>query len=78
MALFKYLGEPLRRSLVKVYGPSDKIKIPMQDGTWNELPAPSRRGWRANDILSKDGSSYNFTDERALRCLRADPRFEEI
>jgi hypothetical protein len=67
MAEFKYLGEP-PRSYVENYGPTNEIKVPKQNGTW--------------DVLTKVGGfpvdPVNFTDERSLRTLRTDSRFEEV
>lgn len=72
MAQFKYLGEP-KPSYVLEMGPSLEFRIPMQDGSRLVLKAPDQqRGWVKGDVLP------DITDERAVRMLRADTRFEEV
>jgi hypothetical protein len=78
MAQFKYLGEPPRPGLVKQMGQTLMIRVPMKDGRMEEFPAPDASGWKAGDVISKDGVPYDFTDERSIRCLRADIRYEEV
>jgi len=72
MATFKYKGE-LPNPVVLEMGKTMTICIPQQDGSKVELTAPTEAGWQDGDELPHD-----FTDARALRILRSDPRFEEI
>jgi hypothetical protein len=72
MAKFKYLGEP-KPEFVDEMGPSLEFRIPKKDGTRLVLTAADpARGWIAGDILP------DITDERSVRVLRADARFEEV
>lgn len=76
MAEFKYLGEPAR-SYVQSYGPTNEIKVPKNDGTWDVLTKAG--GFPIDQIITDDGGDpINFTDERSLRTLRTDTRFEEV
>lgn len=73
MALFKYLGE-VKRDYVVAYGPTKIIRVPCKDGSVLEFVADDPDvGWLPGETLPHD-----FDDERALRVLRADPRFEEV
>ena len=72
MARFKYLGEP-KPDYVLEMGPSLEFRIPKKDGTKLVIPAADpERGWCPGDVLPE------ITDERSVRVLRADARFEEI
>ena len=71
MARFKYLGEPAY-SFVDVIGQTTQIKIKKQDGTTVTLTGPP-----GGFVIGADIGA-NITDERALRTIRADIRFEEI
>ena len=73
MATFKYLGEVARPGLVATYGPTSKITIRKKDGTKLELtPVEPATELEPNVYITPD-----VTDERALRALQADPRFQE-
>jgi hypothetical protein len=73
VAFFKYKGEPAR-NFVTAQGPTLSIRVPLKDGSVQEFLAVDQvNGWQVNDQLPED-----FSDERALRALRADPRFEEV
>jgi hypothetical protein len=73
MARFRYLGEP-PRSYVTAYGPTILIKVQKKDGTQQTLtPVPPATSF----VIGQD-LGYNITDERSVRQLRADPRYEEI
>jgi len=75
MAQFKWLGEEMivpPRKWVLNYGPCEEIRVPMKDGTATVLKAPPG-GFPLNSIIP-----FDFKDERSLRVLRADPRFQEI
>lgn len=73
MARFRYRGEPAR-SFVAAMGPSTCLRFKPHDGSTLELrPTPPAVEFAIGDDLGQD-----FTDERVLRHLRADPRFEEI
>jgi hypothetical protein len=75
MAQFKWMGEERvvpPRKFVTTYGPCNQVRVPKQDGTYTVLDAPPG-GFPKNAALP-----FNFTDERSLLVMRADPRFEEI
>jgi hypothetical protein len=74
MAFFKYLGEPPRPGLVGSYGPTKSVRTPNKDGSWTQVDAPDP----AVGFVAGDTIPYDYTDERALRCMRADTRFEEL
>jgi hypothetical protein len=69
---FKYLGEPTRTGLA--LGPSLAFVFHNQDGTKTELRAPNQRTGFA---IGKD-IGVDVTDDRVIRHMQADPRFEEI
>jgi len=72
MARFKYIGEVVR-SWVVSYGPTLKFRFRLKDGTVHELNAPTSAGFVKGEDLGVE-----ITNERVLRHLRSDPRFEEI
>ena len=73
MAHFKYLGEPARQYVTE-YGPCLKIRLKNKNGTTSELtPVPP-----ATEFAVGADIGYDIVDERALRFLQCDPRFEEI
>jgi len=72
MARFKYLGEPQRTSSFVAYGPTSQIRIPKKDGTFQIVIGPP-----GGFVIGKDIGAV-VTDERALRTMRADTRFDEI
>jgi hypothetical protein len=79
MAQFKWLHEIDRPTLVVTYGPILQYKVPQKDGsTLTVLPADPVDGFETDETLADAGTPIDFTDERSLRCLRADPRVEEI
>jgi hypothetical protein len=74
MARFKYMGEVERPTSIKSYGPCKVIKIPQKDGSKMVLTAPNQEtGFPIGEDIGTD-----ITDERALRVMRADARFQEI
>ena len=74
MARFKYMGEPPRPQTVKKYGPCKTIKIPKKDGTTMVLQASDQEtGFPIGEDIGTD-----IEDERSLRVLRGDMRFQEI
>jgi hypothetical protein len=74
MARFKYMGEVERKSAIKDYGPCKVIKIPLKDGSKMILTAPDQEaGFPIGEDIGAD-----ITDERSLRVMRADARFQEI
>lgn len=73
MARFKYLGEPERAAVVE-YGPCTMIKLRKTDGTVAVLEPVSP----AIEFVVDEDIGYDITDERSLRYLRVDSRFEEI
>ncbi len=78
MPQFKWLGEQMiPREYVLSYGPTTVIKVPKKNGTWQELTKAG--GFPKDQIITDDaGDPVNFTDERSLRVLRADPRYQEV
>ena len=73
MARFKYLGEP-PRSWVKKYGPCLQIVVPEKNGdNRTYLPKPP-----ATDFPIGQDIGYDITDERSIRYLNADTRFQQI
>ena len=72
MARFKYLGEP-PRPFVKTYGDTHIITVHLKNGTVQELTPTAGDHF----VIGAD-IGYDITDERALRTLRADSRFQEI
>lgn len=73
MARFKYMGE-LENNFVLQHGPCLQIKIPLKNGSKMILTAPNQSiGFPKNEDIG-----VNITDERSLRYLRADGRFQEI
>lgn len=73
MARFKYLGEPAK-SWLKTQGPLQEIRIPKKDGSSLVLtPVPPKTSFPIGEDIG-----YDITDDRALRCLRADTRYSEI
>jgi hypothetical protein len=77
MAQFIWLGEP-PRSYVKTYGPTLKLKVPKKDGTHTTLTKPAP-GFPVDQVVTdSEDDPVDFTDERSLRVLRADTRFQEV
>lgn len=74
MARFRYLGEPPKTSkAVKTYKIT-QMKVPQKDGSKRVLtPIPPATFFEVGQDLG-----YDITDERSLRVLRADTRYEEI
>lgn len=73
MARFKYLGEPAN-TFVTEYGPCLEIRIPLKDGTKMILTASdTTTGFPIGQDIGVD-----ITDDRSLRFMRVDHRFEEI
>ena len=73
MAQFRYLGEPSRPWVVS-YGPALIIKLrPKTGGIRSITPIPP-----AVSFVIGEDIGYDITDERELRYLRNDPRFQEI
>ncbi len=68
MPYYKYLGE-IHRSYVRQYGPTTKIRLHLKNGTVQELTNPE--GFPIGEIIPTE-----ITDERAVRAMDADPRFE--
>jgi hypothetical protein len=73
MAYFRWKGEVERTGLVVNYGPTISVKLRKQDGTIVVLNAPDQNNGYAID----EDVAGDVLDERCLRALRADPRFEE-
>jgi len=79
VAQFKWLHEIERPTLVASYGPILELRVPKKDGTVQAVePANPVTGFQPDEVLSDGGSPIDFTDERSLRALQADPRVEEI
>ena len=78
MAQFTWLGEQaIPRTWVKTYGPTTQIKVPKKNGTWTVLDKPA--GFPLDQVITDaQGDPVDFTDERSLRVLRADPRYQEV
>lgn len=75
MAQFKYLGDDRvvpPRQYVQSYGQCTQLRVPKKDGSYTVVDAPPG-GFPLNSTIP-----FNFTDERSLRVMRADPRFEEV
>lgn len=74
MARFKYLGEPPRPGMVAKYGPCKMIRVRRKDGSVQELlPMPPATAF----VIGED-IGHDITDERSIRHMRANSRFEEI
>lgn len=79
MARFKFKGQAAIRSFIKVndveqHPPILAVRIRHADNSFEDLRAPDQiAGFQAGQDIGS-----NVTDERVLRHLRADPRFEEI
>lgn len=75
MAEFKWLGNDF--PWIETPGTTDEIKVPRKNGTWQVLTKAG--GFPVNQVITDDQSDpVDFTDERSLRVLRADTRFEEV
>ena len=73
MARFRYLGEPDRPGFVKQMGSTIKIRVRQKNGTTLELlPKTGGKFTPGQDI------GYDITDERAIRHLESDTRYERI
>ena len=73
MARFKYMGE-VPNGFVVQHGPCLQIKIPLKDGGKMILIASDQS---VGFVIGSDVGT-DITDERSLRYLRADARFQEI
>ncbi len=76
MAQFLWKGEIARPGLVQSYGPTTKITVPKKDGSYTVVTDGT--GFVIDDVIAQSGTPVEFTDERSLRTLRADPRYEEV
>ena len=72
MARFKYLGEPARPSFVLEQGPTLRLVLHNKDGSDTVVNSPE------GGFVIGDDIGVDVDDERALRHLRADTRFEEL
>jgi len=72
MAQFRYKGEPVR-SYVVAQGPTSEVRIPTKTGGKIIFTAPDPSGFPIGHIFNLEGA-----DERSLRVMRADSRFEEV
>jgi hypothetical protein len=73
MARFRYLGEPPNPA-IQIMGPTLQIRCRCKDGTilvYDPVP-PAVEFAAGLDI------GYDVTEERSLRHLRVDTRFQEI
>jgi hypothetical protein len=74
MARFKYLGEPASKFSFMKSGELLQIGLQQKDGSKRVLtPVPP-----ATYFVIGEDIGYDITDERSLRQLRADTRYEEI
>ena len=74
MARFKYLGEVLDLGPGNSFGPCLKIRLRLQDGSVQEiLPVDPE-----TEFVVDEDIGYEITDDRCLRHLRNDARFEEL
>jgi hypothetical protein len=74
MAKFKFVDWGPLPSAVADPGLLLKLRIPMKSGAKHELVAPDQsKGWVLGEVIDHD-----ITDDRALRMMRADPRFQEV
>ena len=73
MARFKYLGQKDRPNLVKTKGDSLKLRLHLKDGSIVEL-APKSGG----KFTPGQDIGYDITDERVIRHLSVDTRFQRI
>lgn len=72
MARFKWLGEAAIPG-VENPGPMTRLTLPRKTGGPQVLtPVPP-----ATEFVINEDIGYDITDERSLRTLRADTRFEE-
>lgn len=74
MPRFIYNGERERPGLVKVQGQCTEIRVPCKDGSKLVIRPP---GGEACFAVGAD-CGVDVADQRALRVMRADPRFQEI
>lgn len=73
MARYIWLGEPPRPYVVE-YGPSLEFKVPKKNGTMQTLtPIPP-----ATEFVIGEDIGYDLTDERSIRVMDADTRFERV
>jgi len=73
MARFKWLGIPQWGSIV-FDQPVTEIRVKHKDGTVHTYVPVSP----ASEFVVNTDIGYEITDERCLRHLRADTRFQEI
>lgn len=73
MARFKYLGDKQRFSFM-VSGLTTSIALNQKDGTWRTIEpvAPATHFEPGEDL------GHEITDERSIRQLQVDPRYEQI
>lgn len=72
MAIFKWVGEIARPTLVQTLGPVLLIRMHCCDGVYVEVePDDAVNGFQINEEIS-------VTDDRCLRAFRCDPRFSEV
>lgn len=72
MARFKYMGEGL--AFLQNQGPCKQILIPLKNGTTMVVEAVDQ----VNGFAVGSDIGVDITDERALKAMRVDTRFEEI
>lgn len=75
MPRFKYLGEPMEKfPFLESQGDLLQIKLRQKDGSVRVLdPVPPATYFEIGQDIG-----YDITDERSVRQLRADTRYEEI
>lgn len=80
MPKFKWLHEIARPSLVTSYGPTTEVRIPKKNGTIRTCtPDNPAVGFQTDEVLKDEvRAEINFQDERSIRALTVDPRFEEV
>jgi hypothetical protein len=70
---FKYLGEPKTGGVAQI-GQTTVINIPKKNGQWLTLTPVSP----STAFAIEEDIGYDITEERALRYMQADSRFQEI
>lgn len=73
MAHFKYMGEGTN-GFISQSGPCLEIRVPLRSGDKLILIASDQ----VAGFVPGEDIGHDFTDERALRFLRSDPRFQEM
>jgi hypothetical protein len=74
MYFFAYNGENL--SCIAVAGPCLSVRVPLKSGGFMTFTAPNQTTGFVKGQTINPGEP--IADERALRVLRADPRFTEV